>query len=425
MVKLGGYRVYCSERCQRKDLGREEEEEVLLERLRKIEVECGEKDAFIEQLRVRSREFENEVVTAEEKYVRELVEQKDRIVGLKREMEALKMRNEELQREFGEKERLVQKLEIDVAELNSLCRDMVATVRTLEEENKLSLRELEIVKKGVPGLPTEVIKSQSRPSNGDDLDCTGETPASVGPVRRALPTRGPNELLHNGGHSKRLLILCDETGRTLGSVLRRRLSSAGIQVQTFLKPGGSYRHILEDLEGLTRSFGCDDHVVVVAGINDFKQGKYPSMRYINSRIKGALNTNIMLLSTPSKFSNKDKEKYACKFNFKLEKFLNFVNNRVENRVSYLEVRNKMGYGLSNFAVSTKILNELNSKFVKNLKFVQVQDGATETVDDNTETVRQCITPDEISVTGLSAEVTDEACSDNFLCQQTDLVLEMA
>ena len=85
----------------------------------------------------------------------------------------------------------------------------------------------------------------------------------------------------------------------------------------------------------------------------------------------------------------------------------------------------MGYSLSNFAVSTKILNEVNSKFVENLKFVQIQDRATDNVDDNTETEKQCITQGEISVAGLSAEVTDKACSDNFLCQQTDLVLEMA
>ncbi|CAH1104023.1 unnamed protein product [Psylliodes chrysocephalus] len=71
-----------------------------------------------------------------------------------------------------------------------------------------------------------------------------------------------------------------------------------VQILQITKPGATLGQVIENIEMLVKDFSFKDYVIVMGDANDFLLDKYPSMRFLNFKLKQCTNTNLILLSMP-------------------------------------------------------------------------------------------------------------------------------
>lgn len=423
VIKLGRYRVYCSEHCQGEDQAREEREGKLIEELKRAETGSREKDAFIERLKKNSRDFEDDVVAVEGKYAEELMRHKNMAVNLKRELDGLRLENDRWQREFGEKEQLVERLERDISELTVLNRDMISTIRTLEEVNEMHLSECNRLRVSML-TSTETLTEENRACTDElrQIKCDsfssknsnktykklslmpvvtwesgGLNKSKVGQSHSVEAVLDAGVDLEKGGcigdaaedasrvgmgadvvtlrqgtldRKCRVLILCDESGRYICNQLRQTLNSGQFSVESIIKPNARLEDVVENMDKLAKDFSTRDYVIVMAGKNNFSEKKYPKFRFISDRLRSC-STNVIFVSTPVYIHNRDLCKNILKFNNRLNGFLQKINNLVPCNLAYIEANGLDGLKLERRKVLDKIQKEITvqKRASKNLIFI--------------------------------------------------------
>lgn len=372
VIKLGKCRIYCSEKCQSEQIDAEEKERELLEGLKKIEDDCKEKDAYIERLRRRTQDFEDEVENAEGKYVRELLAQKNMIVALNREIDELRKRNEQWLGEFEEKKQLVIKLEKDIEELNKLNREMISTIRTLEEDNWLHLN-------GLKGLKERVLTVESggaehrEPVDGHGVGVSGrrnERPSGLLKNKSGVRVNVP---VCSKPDRNRLLILCDETGRRLNKIMSKQLAGWDVRVESVIKPGARLGGVIDSLPDLTKNYTFNDHVLIMAGQNDIRSGKYPSFRVLNDKLKICSNTNVLLASVPY-MASCALNRRIYRFNMRLYEYSLRVGACRRGKVEFLDVNGRGVAVFDEAVIAEKAANIVGKRgCTGNLIFIDTAD----------------------------------------------------
>lgn len=144
-------------------------------------------------------------------------------------------------------------------------------------------------------------------------------------------------------------------------------------VQTIIKPNACFKDVIECMVDLVKNYTINDFVIVLAGLNDFKNKKYPHFKDINNQIKHCTHTNIILASVPFyNFENKINN-FVYKFNDKLNGYVFRLNRYAKGNIIYLELNNRKGFSITKNEIVKKIIKniELKKNANKNLKFVQM------------------------------------------------------
>lgn len=269
----------------------------------------------------------------------------------------------ELEESLLNSKQLIQQLQSDNGELVGLRKSMLTSLETLDAENQEysgKIKEL-----------NEVIVELRNGGVGQDNAERCRRKRGEAVTRMEYDTG-------DRGNYRRLLILSDQQGYGLNRILQKRLSN--FCVQMIIKPHACYRDIIQDLRQLTGGFTGNDFVVILAGVNDFKNGRYPLFRNINGIIKQCTHTNIVITSVPYFRNDMPKNQSVFKFNTRLRDYLVKLDQFSEAGVYFVDVnRPNTDYTMGKSSIAREIDRIVRMKGAGsgNLRFVRAVDLAGE------------------------------------------------
>ncbi|CAG9820790.1 unnamed protein product [Phaedon cochleariae] len=121
---------------------KDEKVQDLIEEVKKLTNESQEKDIFINRLRRRTKDFEAEVVEAEEQYERKQKIQNDLVETLNKKVVEISSQKDILERNLESRNSDLKKFEQDLMELNEINRSMLTSIAVLEKENQFFKNKL-------------------------------------------------------------------------------------------------------------------------------------------------------------------------------------------------------------------------------------------------------------------------------------------
>lgn len=146
VVKLGGYRILCSLKCQMDNKENEDRINNFKEEILKLEGAIVERESHIARLKRNSAVFDDVVYEAEKAFVGQLEQQKKQIEDLQRELEGLRKVETELNLNIEQHKSVQSDLNARIKEQIDLNRNMVVSIEVLERDNKMNSHELNKLK---------------------------------------------------------------------------------------------------------------------------------------------------------------------------------------------------------------------------------------------------------------------------------------
>lgn len=174
---------------------------------------------------------------------------------------------------------------------------------------------------------------------------------------------------------KKLLILSDDIGRNLNKSLSNKLKHQNYYIESIIKPGATFQQVVENIDAVTRSYTSQDHIIILAGSNNFNKTKqYPLFKNIWDVIKKCRNLNITIATVPYN-KNYKVNKFINKFNNKLTDFIRKIDNYVPGKISLLNVGNVSSNTLNRNFICNEIIKIISCKnYIKNLTFVNISNS---------------------------------------------------
>lgn len=391
----------------------------LTEEVDRLRQEILSSQAQFSKRRRNSLDFEKLALEQEQEMVEMLNEKQIEIVNLRKEIGELTSKNQSLENGIVNHLGRIKHLEKELEELNTINRKMIVSISTLEAENHSCYSEIKRLRIAVSdkfGSETEPspravchsVSIQTEPpvfvdiNDGFSLNVTSKVPESSVPnvQNNALDCR------------KKMLILCDQSGRGLVRVLREKLHK-DYSVQCLIKPNASFLDVIVDIDKLVKSFSKDDCVIVLAGEHEFCLGSLPKVKAIWQKVKFCTHTNLIFLSHPNirKFNATERIDW---FYSRFCSFIDRVNQFSEGEISFLFSGNK-SKGEKNWElISENILGKINlyKKLIKNLIFIPIlnrtdmlskvnDQSKTSSLVDEEEHINNLISQENQSVIGLN------------------------
>lgn len=345
-IKLADYRILCSSECREANL--------------KPDDRRGNHEREQDGLGDESLDTDLGNFDMEQSDSKQIREQDTPISELGKRVSLLRDRVAELEGELRISREQAEKIVTEKDELEKLQRTMLTSIEVLSKENKL-------YRDGVRELDGQGFHLVNTRNSG------GESPGDSEANREWVVTDGGGKNTtggENGGASGRLLILCDQLGYKLNTILRTKLRTYSIQ--TIIKPYACYSDVVVDLVKLTADFTKADFVLILAGANDFKSRKYPLFRDLNSKVKYCTHTNILLASTPFFSDSLRLNGHVHRFNSRLKGYAERLDSFAEAQVSFIEVNDQSAGAMFNRHEAARriVRGVLHRKvYGKNLKFV--------------------------------------------------------
>lgn len=431
-ISLGGYKIYCSEKCQKVDpldeisklkqiiqdknlaiekAKYEEDEKIdtLNDVIMSLRNEILDKDAHIGRLNKRNADFEDEVLERENIDIQTLKEQRDTILSLNGSITKLKIDIEQYEEELVARAHEILKLENRVKDLDEVSRQMVATIRTMEHENDNYFNEILILRDQINSLVgTKNVSKAPVPRSGKEESKNKEQTVQnrskpMAPMERKNPNgrktsrameKQISDMQSEETASQKVLILCDQHGRHLGKILHNKKKR--LNIETIIKPFALYHDIIKNLPNLLVDYSQNDYVVIIGGTNDLWREKFPQLEHLNKILRSCTQTNILFLSVPY-CKNISLNNFIYEYNCELSKHLTRLNNFTECNIMFVDVNNKNGKPMSRFSLSLKILENFErvkkSKFNCPLKFIKISDSIPHRSNINTTRSSADIQPD--------------------------------
>lgn len=416
VVRLNGYRIFCSEECQKQASELENKEEAFKEEIETLQKELYQKDRYIERLKRNSKIYEEVALDAENNLTVKLENLNKKNTSLEAELKIYKNNENEIKSRLAFLNEANINLEEKIRELSDVKTSLTVSLETLDKENveyfkeikdlrhKLdnfsigsAKEELEELQKTTECMLTSirVLESEKHQygceikSLQDEVDrltalhitktskqTQHTTEVDQIPVDKANDVTLPSTQDNRGTKKmNKMLILCDEAGRGLRKALYESFNK-DYQVQCIIKPGASFMEVVTNIEQLVKYYNKNDCVIVLAGSYEFERTKLPKVREIWQKIKYCTHTNLIFLPHPAvqKFVFSEKiYKFYNRFHFFIDK-VNWVSEGAISFLNYFDSgRNKWGL------IPEMILNSLNSNkgLVKNLLFVPLINSGQE------------------------------------------------
>ena len=373
IIIIDKHKIYCSKKCAEKN--DEKEINSLKLTIDQLNLEIKERDNYIKIQKYTSQVFEDDVIEIENHYNIEIKNQKEKIKVLeeklldesKKKMEAniaaclncdnmikdceilknkikkLKALNTRLQKKLDIHELKSSQLQDEITELKDMKAQTEENIINKTKSNDDILTQtgketninpdiIEIIDTDLENIAIE----ENVPSLRNYQNPEVENQINVN-------TTTPSEL------SRKMLLLCDDYGRELGSQLFKHFHRNIFTMETIVKPGASFSGVIEDIESLTKNYTLLDYVVIVAGSNDFINRRYPLFRIINKKIKQCTHTNIIFTSVPYN-KNKKLNSYIYKFNTMLSEYIFRLNKYSEGYIQLIDINNVKGIKKSNHEI---------------------------------------------------------------------------
>lgn len=390
--KLSARRILCSEKCAKEDSERRTGSDAQLselheaktrirelaveslavadrkdERIGELEAEVdrltadvADREGFIQSLRRRSTDFEDEVMQAEERFVREINQYQETVARLMKELQEIRVINESLGRRLQEGLERFKALETEMKQLNEVNRSMIVSIESLEAENLAYRSE----RAGLSGSDASVGDVRGLGQLTDHADGQGSC-LHVKETETVDDCAGGNSVKVNV--RRRVLVLCDQSGRGLASMLGKRIQG---RMQTVIKPGAFFEDVLENIVSLTRDFGLEDYVVVVAGVNNFRRGICPSLRRIQKKIEQCSHTNVLLASVPYRSVVPWSRTLAAGFSVRADEYMSRLDHYARGKIRWLDVAGDYGPRWSVSNICAAVVGEISGgRKISNLRFV--------------------------------------------------------
>ncbi|KAG5888550.1 hypothetical protein JTB14_010333 [Gonioctena quinquepunctata] len=191
---------------------------------------------------------------------------------------------------------------------------MITSIRTLESDNVLYQSELNELKHSVF-------------SDKKQADLKLLNTLSI--IEKEVGSKKCEKLSRN-----KLMILSDQQCRNINKIFQSVTNK--FSVEGFIKSGASFLSVIENIKELTSSYNQNDYVIVVAGLNDFRNGKVPPLKNIMAKLSNCVHTNIVVLSVPFGKLDEWTENQIYEFNGMLKNYLNqlryifFMDTNINN-----------------------------------------------------------------------------------------------
>lgn len=241
VVKLMGHKIYCSSKCQEKNLDEERRIGDFVEDLQKLKKEVEGRDQYIERLKRSSRDFEDEVLATEERYVGKFKELGDVIQRRNQEMEDLKKKMADLEGQLNAISERNSALKNDLENLNTVNKQMVATISTLEIESEGYCREAKLLRVELDHYKAQ--KCHIVCNSNPGIAASGHMTT---PVQDSRP---------------KLLLVAGGIGRDLVHFLGEQCGHA-YRMQAVLKPNSSNSELINTAIRDSSHFTRDDVVII-------------------------------------------------------------------------------------------------------------------------------------------------------------------
>ncbi|CAH1103934.1 unnamed protein product [Psylliodes chrysocephalus] len=151
----------------------------------------------------------------------------------------------------------------------------------------------------------------------------------------------------------RIPILSDERGKGLDRELRRCYNgNIRYNIQTISKPAAHLEGVVEDIVALTSNFTLNDYVIIIAGTNNFREKRYPSVKFIYNRLK-SINTNIIFTTAPRNAMDYNVKQCVNNFN-NIPK----INKYLQGKVAMVNILENRGELVSKNIICKKIIAEM-------------------------------------------------------------------
>lgn len=343
-------RIIC---CQDESLSEYDEERSILEKtINELTEEGGIKNKYIEQLKKENKVFLEEVTQREE------------------ECNAIIKKQEEIIKELKDHIRKLEKLIMDRKKTSTI------STQTIIDNKKLSTSSTQ-TKKSYKTVSTETETIAQEPYEniikcGPDPSCSHVSQNDLLNNTSSAVSAKQNHIYSQSNKSiSKILVISDDYGRNINKLVYSKLDRKRYIVQSIIKPGAHFNQVVENLEALTLNYTLEDHVIVIAGSNNFnKSHRYPLFRDICNKIKNVRNTNITFTTVPFRWHGKNH--FIDKFNKKLIDFIQRIDRYVPSKVSIIDVNNSFRQNLTKSELARKITDIIlnkNANINKTLVFI--------------------------------------------------------
>lgn len=334
----------------------EEKNTALEETLQELSIETELKTKHIDKLHTQYKQLLNEASLRDDE-LNKIIDQNEKTISELREtVESLKLNlNYYVDKAYSSNST---QTEIKTRNASTSTEEFIP--RTIPTEHS----QAELISRAVPKPKSTTVISRT------DNDCvlvredvmdyqTGTRSPMCGASEDVV-----NTLQLNTNH---ILVLSDNYGYNLNYLLKDRLKSVSYQVQSFYKPGAKFENVIENIENLSGNFTQKDHVVIVAGSNNFSSSSdYPRFRDLWNKLKLCLNTNFTFVGVP--YSHQSQNRLIYRFNKNLNRFVHKLNTCLPGLFSFIDANGKFNV-LSKKKLSNLIYDKIilgNNPQPKNL-----------------------------------------------------------
>nr|CAI5857656.1 unnamed protein product [Callosobruchus analis] len=268
IIKISENKIFCSQGCEEKTI--DDSSKKYLEEINTLKTEVSEKDKYIEHLQKTAKDFENDVIEIEEKFIEEqnrfkelLRCQKEQMYTMHTEIMKAEGQNKNLSEMIDTYRNHVKEMEKEIQQLKTVEAEMLTSISILEDTNDTYAKEIGMLQK--------------------ETDIT---------IVTANTSQSPQENLDqdNSSSVRKILVIGDEQARGVS-----RWLSTSLQKSDFLTSG-----IV-----MTSADLCDISKILFKNMTDFGQTDVIIVMFRSSHVANyhLLKNALRKLLPCSKFTN--------------------------------------------------------------------------------------------------------------------------
>lgn len=264
-------------------------------KLNKVIKDSKEKEAFYTKKINTSQKFEEEVLECEQEYADNVKKLTDKIDGLQQKIIDLNIRNEELISEIKKNERFMQDKIKDVEDLTKLNRNMINSIRILEDENLILTNEMERLQKNterndcVSMNTTEInsVCNNDQTFEGIEIEEAQNSDSIIcGNERSSVSADGAR---------RKILLIGDEFARYMPTWLHSFIDVKNYMVEGAIYPNMEILELSKMVSKHSLKYGSNDFIICI-----FNTLNISNHNTLNSAIHFLLpiskTTNLIVLS---------------------------------------------------------------------------------------------------------------------------------
>lgn len=347
MKKLENYKIYCSEKCEKEHLHISQmENEItrlrgiiygkndiidqmktekdmveleLTESLYELKNEMGEKEKFFNLQYKSHKDFEDMAFEMEQKLTNEALESKNKIISLQKKLNSIIEENESLEKRIKDFVEITNKLEQDLTHMIDLNKNMVSTIRLLEQEKEVSTNKEKECKQKCRNNGESICRvSDNQVSDKEKANEVTVIISNDLVQKEKISKNGRNHCSETRQRNKsKLLLIGDETVKDLASYVNS-FHDFKFTVEGVSMPEVEVATLAKSIFKYSNNYGENDFIICM-----FKTINVSNYRHLNTALRHLLPlsrvTNLLIMSKRTNFND-----------FKIEYFIHKKINQFQS-----------------------------------------------------------------------------------------------